>query len=216
MTISLSQGAALAIASAYGSAFNITAITNAAEAVATVAPGHGLAVGDIVEITSGWDRLDQVVARVKTVATNDITLESVDTSSTALFPAGSGTGSLRKVTTFTAITQIASVQSDTPQVEFADITTLSNQTRKRLPTLDQAPTLNLEFFYDPALSWVNTVLSASDTNAQRAIRLALPNGGKVYANGYVKMSRFPRLGIGEAIKSSLTVSFSSIPVSYVS
>ena len=47
------------------------------------APGaHGVVVGDFVELTSGWDLANGRVFRVSAVATNDITFESINTSST--------------------------------------------------------------------------------------------------------------------------------------
>jgi hypothetical protein len=77
----LSTGAILSIAKTYGTSSNMTAITNAAEAVATLAAGHGVVVGDFLEVTSGWDLLNGRIVRAKTVATNDITFETINTTS---------------------------------------------------------------------------------------------------------------------------------------
>ena len=82
MAITLATGTALSIASTYGASVNMTALTNAAEAVATLAVGHGCVVGDFLEVTSGWDLLNNRIVRVKTVATNDITFEGINTVST--------------------------------------------------------------------------------------------------------------------------------------
>lgn len=86
MAIIIATGTGVDIASTYGASVNMTAITNATEAVATLAAGHGVVVGDFLEVTSGWQRLTGRIVRVKTVATNDVTLESINTSSTSLFP----------------------------------------------------------------------------------------------------------------------------------
>ncbi len=98
-------GSTFYIATAFGSALTTTAVTNAAEAVVTSA-AHGLANGDIVEVTSGWGRLQLRAARVKGVATNTFTLESMDTSNLSFFPAGAGIGSVRKVITLQQITTV--------------------------------------------------------------------------------------------------------------
>ena len=82
MAITISTGTVAAIASTYGSAVNMTAITNASEAVATLAAAHGVVVGDFLEVTSGWGRLDKRIVRAKTVATNDVTFEGINTTST--------------------------------------------------------------------------------------------------------------------------------------
>jgi hypothetical protein len=98
------------IASAFGSTITTTAVSNAAEAVVTAA-AHGLSNGDIVEVTSGWGRLNKRAYRVKSVTTDNFTLEGADTSSTTFYPAGSGTGSVREVTTWTQIIQVMDPQS---------------------------------------------------------------------------------------------------------
>jgi hypothetical protein len=216
MTIALSQGTSIAIAETYGSVYNVTALTNAAEAVATVQAGHGLTPGDIIELTSGWDRLNGRVMRVKTVVTNDVTLESIDTQSTANYPAGAGVGSLRKVTAWQTVTQILNVSANAPTIDFVDVTTLADQTRKRIPGLDTPPDMTYTVLYDLTLAWVTAALKASDTNALIGLRMTLASGAKIYSNGYLKMSRFPQLSSGQAIQGTVSYSFNSTPVNYAS
>lgn len=103
-------GSTFFIASSYGSAVPTTIVTNASEAVVT-ATAHGYANGDIVEMTSGWGRLNLRVFRIKTVATNTFVLEGADTTSTSFFPSGTGLGSVRKITAFTQITTVMSPSS---------------------------------------------------------------------------------------------------------
>ena len=96
-------GTTFYIASAYAASKTTTVVTNASEAVVTSA-AHGYSNGDIVEITSGWGRLNRRVFRLKSVATDTFVLEGADTSSTTFFPAGTGT--VRKISTFTQITKV--------------------------------------------------------------------------------------------------------------
>lgn len=214
MAVYLSQGTQLAIAATYGATKTMSAITNATEAVATLEASHGVVADDIIEITSGWDRLNYRVVRADSVNTNDVTLEDINTSSTTFYPTGSGTGSIREIATWTSITQITSISSSNPSTSFADVTTLANQTRQRIPSLEDSPDLTFEVLYDPAATWLTTAYAASDANSLVAIRMTLPSGAVVYVNGYFKISRFPRLGIGEAIKASGTISFVSTPTFY--
>ena len=95
------NGSVPSIAATFRSTATITGISNAAAAVASLGAGHGTVVGDFVEIvSSGWSRLVGRVFRVSNVATNDVTLEGCDTTSTATFPAGQGAGTLRAVLTW--------------------------------------------------------------------------------------------------------------------
>lgn len=104
-------GTTFFIASAYAAAKDTTIVTNASEAVVT-STAHGYSDGDYVEITSGWGRLNRRVFRVKSKTTDTITLEGVNTTSTTYFPAGSGLGSVRKISTFTQITKVMNPQSN--------------------------------------------------------------------------------------------------------
>lgn len=107
-------GTVFSIASAFASSLAFTSATNAAETVLTMASTTGLAVNDIVEVTSGWGRLNLRPFRVKTVVTNtSITLEGADTTSTSFFPTPgtNAAGTVRKVSTFTDISQVTAVSS---------------------------------------------------------------------------------------------------------
>lgn len=103
-------GSTFFIASAFAASKTTTIVTNASEAVVTSA-GHGYSSGDIVEMTSGWGRLNRRNFRIKSVTTDTFVLEGADTSSTTVYPAGTGIGSVRKISTFTQITSVMNPQS---------------------------------------------------------------------------------------------------------
>lgn len=104
------KGTIFFVATALAGALPTSGATNATECVLSMASTTGLSVGDFVEVTSGWGRLNLRAFRIKTVVANtSITLELADTSNTTFFPAGSGAGSVRKVTTWQQITQITDV-----------------------------------------------------------------------------------------------------------
>lgn len=98
-------GTIYALATVFASAKTVTAISNASEAVVS-STAHGYSNGDIVEVTSGWGRLNKRAFRVKTVLTDSFVLELADTSSTEFFPSGSSAGTVRKVTTWQQISKI--------------------------------------------------------------------------------------------------------------
>lgn len=101
---SLPNGTLFSVASAFAAAKTVTAISNAAEAVVSCT-AHGYSAGDIVQIYSGWGRLNRRAVRVKTPTTNDFVAEAIDTQNLEFFPAGSGGGTVRKVATFTLISK---------------------------------------------------------------------------------------------------------------
>lgn len=217
MAKQISAGTKISIAKTYGTSANMTAVTNATEAVATLAGGHGLVVGDIIEVTSGWDGLNSKVCRVKTVATNDVTLEGIDTSDTNVYSAGSGTGSVRKITAWDDITQIAAVSFSVPSVEFADGSDLSSRYKKRIPTGYTLPDATITVHFDGTLPWVPSVRTATNKATPYAIRLTSSGGSKIYANAYWIYAEFPQIGSAtETTKVQITLTFDSLPVGYAS
>ena len=100
MAVNLPNGSLIHIGSAYGSAVTVSAATNASPAVLT-ATAHGLADGDYIVLTTGWSRLNGRTFRVDNCTTNTFELEGIDTTNTSVFASGSGTGSFKKVTSWT-------------------------------------------------------------------------------------------------------------------
>lgn len=216
MSFILAPGTAVAIASTYGTAINMTAVSNASEAVATLAAAHGVVIGDILEITSGWPKLNGRVVRVSAVATNDVTLEDVDTSSTTQYPAGSGTGTVRKITAWTSISQVAAdITSAGGEQQFAAIRLLSQEDEINLPTTRSAVTQTLPVYFDPSLAWVATVRAARDAKTPYAVRLSYPGGASTYGNAYWGMGDVPSVRDG-VLATDITLSYSAQPVTYAS
>lgn len=113
-------GTTFAIASTFAAPKTTTIVTNATEAVVT-SVAHGYTLGDVVEVTSGWGRLNFRVFEIKTVTVDTFVLKGADTSNTTFFPAGLGVGTVRKITAFTQITQVLNPTSqggEPRQVEY--------------------------------------------------------------------------------------------------
>lgn len=212
--ITLSTGVTLSIAKTYGTSYNITAATNATECVATVQAGHGLVVGDYIEVTSGWDLLTQKVVRVKTVATNDVTLEGINTSSTAKYPAGSGTGTLRKVSAWSQLSQLKSLSASGGEQQFADITSLVDRVQKQVPTTRSAVTMTIDAYDDPSLAWYSDVNTASEASAPYGLLMTFANGSKLVANAYWSLQKVPSVNQNEAMTTQISLSYAAEPVRY--
>jgi hypothetical protein len=214
MAITLAQGTQVSIASTYGSSSNMTAITNAAQAVATLGAGHGVVVGDFLEVTSGWDRLNGRIVRVVTVATNDITFEGINTVSTSRYPSGTGTGSIRRITAWTTLSQITSGISVTGgEQNFADITTLTDSVQKQIPTTRSPVQVTLPLYDDPALGWYGTVQTAAETATATAVRMVFPNNSRLVANAYWSLQAVPTIE-DSTLRGRIDVAFVSDPTRY--
>lgn len=214
MAITKVVGTGVDIASTYGTSVTMSAITNATEAVATLAAAHGVVAGDYLEITSGWGKLNGRVVRAKTVSTNDVTLELVNTSSTSDYPAGTGTGSIRRITAWTNITQrTPNFSSNLGQVQFADVTTLDDTEERKLPIRRGSTDLSIPGYFDRSLAWVTTVQAASDSSTPTAIRIRYPNSNKTVGNFYWNLSDVA--GIEDnTLRDAIDGTFSAKPITY--
>lgn len=92
-------GTLFSVATAFSAPKTVSAITNAVEASVS-STGHGFSVGDVIEMTSGWGRLQKRAYRIKTVTTDAFVLEGADTTNVNFFQPGGGAGSARKVSTW--------------------------------------------------------------------------------------------------------------------
>lgn len=214
MAITLSTGAIFAIAKTYGSAVNMTALSNAAEAVATLGAGHSVIVGDYLEVTSGWGRLNGRIVRVKAVATNDVTFEGINTVSTTVYPAGTGTGTIRRITAWTNLSQVQEISSSGGEVQFADITAIDDVVAKQMPTIRSPVTMNLTMFDDPTLAWYADVVAADEARSPYGLRISSPNASKLVANAYWNLQRVPQLASNQPAKTQLSLTYAAEPVRY--
>lgn len=217
MTVSVAVGASVHFASALGTAITMSAISNATSAVATVGTGHGIAGGDYVVLNaSGWSLAAGRAARVSGTDGTSITLESIDTSSTGLYPAGQGTGSIKKVSTWTELTQIAGVDSGGGEQNFADASMLIDVDDKSIPTSRSPTTYTFTVHDDPTLAWYSTLRSVADGGVPMPMRITKPSGGKFLANGYWAFGENPQLSRAETTKVRVSFTASARPVNYSS
>ena len=216
MAVSLPNGALVAIASGYGASKSMTALTNADPGVATLESSHGVATGDIIEVTSGWSRLTDKVLRAGTVATNDVPLEGYDTTSTSIYPSGAGTGSVREITGWTQLSQILTSSSSGGDQQFLEYQFLESDAKKRIPTFKNPSGISFSIADDPSLSGYQLVSDANDDRLARAVRITLPSGALIFYNAYISLNRTPSLTVNELMAVEVTLSLLNEPVRYAS
>jgi hypothetical protein len=192
----------------------MSALTNATEGVATLEASHGVVENDYIEITSGWSRLNDKIVRADSVSTNDVTLEDINTSSTTIFPAGSGTGSVREISGWTQITQILSSSSTGGEQQFLEYQFLEADAQVRIPTVKSAGGLTFTVGDDPTLTGFIALETANDDRLKRAFRIILPSGAIILYNAYVSLNKTPSLTVNEIMACEVTLSFLAEPVRY--
>ena len=213
MSISLPNGALVAIASGYGSVLSVTALTNANPAVAT-SVAHGLTDGDIIEVTSGWSRLTKKIVKVDQLTVDTFLMMGIDSSLTSIYPAASGVGSVRKITGWTQLSQILDSSSSGGEQQFLEYQLLETDAQKRIPTFKSAAGLTFSIADDPTLAGYILASTANDDRLPRAVRITLPNGSVIYYNAYISLNKTPSLTVNQIMACQATLSLLAEPVRY--
>jgi Phage tail tube protein, TTP len=211
--IQLPNGATFEIASVYGTAIPFTALTNASPAVATAA-AHGLAEGDVVAVSSGWTRLDGRAVTVGEIASGTFALSGVDTTSVQQYPAGSGVGSVREVTTFVEISQITELASAGGDQAFLTFGFLADDDDRQMPTTKNPITLTITVADDPSKPYVATCEAADDDKQPRVLRLNLPGGSSIIYNGYVSITATPTMSRNNLMTRVINIALTGRPARY--
>lgn len=214
MAAVVADGTIVAIASTYGVAKTMSAVTNANPAVATLEAAHGIIVGDIMEMSSGWPDLDDKILRCSVLSTNDVTLEGFSTSNTTKYPSGSGTGTVREITAFTNIAQILTIATEGGEPRYLDYQFLNELQQRRIPLSKSPLNLTLTLADDITLAQQATIRAAEDGGVPVAMRLTLDNGSKVYLNGYWTMSNLPGFSSGQINTRTVGFALTSLPTEY--
>lgn len=213
MAYTIANGSTIHIGSAVGSALTTTILTNAAPCVVT-STAHGLANGDYVVVTSGWSRLTDKVWRVANITANTFELEGSDTSSTSVYPAGSGTGSVKKVTTWTQLTQVLNVTSQGGEQQYATYQPLEGDREVRIPTVKSGGGLDIEVGDDPTLTGFQAFQTANDNRTAYAVRITSANSAKSLFYSYISADKVPQMNVNEVQKARISLSHLNEPVRY--
>jgi hypothetical protein len=216
MAVYLPNGTIISIASGYGTTKNMTAVTNASEGVATLESSHGVVEGNVIEVTSGWARLNQRIVRAGTVSTNDVVLEDINTTNTTRYPTGSGTGTVREISGWTQVQQILNITGQGGDQNFIEYQFLESQDSVRFPTNRSAAGLELDIAEDPSLAGYILAVAADDDGEARAFKFSLPSGAILFYNAYVTIAQTPTLTVNQLAAVKMTLSFLNIATRYAS
>ena len=210
MAYALPNGSTFDIASALATAKPATTITNATAPLVT-STSHGLVTGDYIVLTSGWSKVNNRVCRVTIGTANDFTLQGVDTTDVTKYPAGQGTGTWKKVTTWTPISQITEVAFSGGEQQFINFAFLEDADEKQMPTSKSAISMTLTVADDPALAYV-PVVEAADVDLQpRPLKLNLVTGAVMAYNAVVSITATPTVTRDELMTRSITLSLQARP-----
>lgn len=215
MAISVPNGAAFAVASLYAAAIAVSAASNASECVLTTA-ANTYAAGDFLELTSTWPRANGRVFRVKAATSTSVTLEGFDTTSTKIFPAGAGTGSVRKISTWTPIPFMKSFEVSGGDPKYNTEEFLDYPDEIQVPNGFSATSVTMTIADDQTLPHHAVLQSATDNQSPTAVRVVLPSGATLLYSGLMGFNPTPSMGKGNAMVVKCGMALQGRPVRYAS
>lgn len=190
-------GTTFFVASAIATLLATTVVTNATEAVVT-STGHGYANGDIVEITSGWGRLNKRIWRIKSAAASTFVLEGADTTNTTFFPAGVGIGFVRKITTFTQLTSVMNPSSSGGEPKTVNYKFIESDVEFSINDGFTATSYTLELDADAIGGAGYTALKTlTDVQTDTVLQMISRNGARIFIPCTVALNESVRLQDGQ-------------------
>lgn len=189
-------GTLFSVATTFGSNITVTAVTNASPAVCT-ATAHGLTTGDVVEITSGWGRLNKRVFEVVAVDANSFSLTNSNTSSTSHYPPGTGTGTVREVTAWTQLSKVMSPSTSGGEPKTVTYKFLESDVEYSINDGFTATSMAMEFDDDDTTAGYTALRTLTDAQTDTVLKMLMRSGARTYLPCTVALNDVPRLQDGQ-------------------
>jgi hypothetical protein len=197
----------------FASAKTVTAVTNANPAVATAA-AHGYVDNEEVLFTSGWEDATNAIYRVDQSDASTFSFLGLNSASTTFYPAGSGTGTGKKVGSWVQIPAVMGIQTSGGDPRFTDVQLLASRNTIRIPTGFNATTTVLTLAHDPAdANWL-TMVDISRTLTPVAFKMVIGGGGTTYGYGYMAVNETPSMNVNQVNQVSASFAFLGRQISY--
>lgn len=208
------NGTRYSISTGLGAAVAITAISNANPGVASAASPP--ADKSVLVVKSAWPNLNETIARSANAAEATFELEGVDTTSTLLYPAGGGVGSVQAVTTWVDLDQVRDVVMAGGDQQFFNYQYVEDPTsrQRQKPTFKNAMTMTVSLDYDPDKPWYAALIEADRMREPVVVRGVLPNGSTLFYYAYPSFNKVPVGQVNENLQNTAVFSLIADPIRY--
>lgn len=203
------------VQTALAAAITITNISKAATGVVSYSGGVDPANGDYIALTAnGMSEVGDRVFRIASVngAANTFELEGENTTDYQTFVSGSF-----QVITFGASLTIAqNIAVSGGDTEFADVTTIHDLVRKRVPTIVSPMSLAMDNIFDLTDPGFIELNKAHKSKTKRAIRLRFGTGAKMVLTGYASAAGVPTGQAQGVVQMKMAIEAQNLPTVYAS
>jgi hypothetical protein len=202
---SVPTGTIFSVATVFAAAKTVSDISNATEGVVSCT-AHGYSVDDILQIFSGWGRLNRRAVRVKSVTTDAFVMENINTSNTDFYPTGSGGGTVKKVTTWQQINKILNPTSSGGEPKNITVKFLESDVEENINDGFTAITESFEIDADEFGGTAYTALVAlSEVQTDTVLKKLLRSGAQIYTPARVSLNENVKLTDGSIMTNAVAI-----------
>lgn len=212
MSYNFPEGARFQFSNTFGTVRPITAASNGKPALLTSA-AHGLVDGEEFLLLSGWEDATNSIYRADQQSVDSVAALGLDTSNIAFFGAGTGVGSLQKVTDWTDIPQVLTISNSGGDARFTTVQPLSARNAIQIPTGFNASSTTLTLAHDSKLVNYQKMLEISRTQQKVAFRI-VSGDSATYGYGYMSVSETPQMQSNQVNQVQCAISMLGRTISY--
>lgn len=208
------EGTLLQYTTTLASAVTVSAATNANPCAITTSSAHGYSTNDEVLYLSSWSDINEAIFKFTTATTTTGTLQELDTSSTSFYPAGSGVGTLQKLSGWTTIPQVVDLSTSGGDARFTPIELLASRNSVQVATGFNPISLNFTLADDPTNATVKSLIQLSRTLTKTAFKVLISGSAPMYGYGYLTISELPQMARNQVNRLQGSISLTSRATRY--
>lgn len=201
------------IGATHAAALPIVSITKANPAVVTYT-GADPANGDymILPDIAGMVELKNRVFRIANVSTggNTFELEGEDSTGYGTFISGNAVG----VATFDSMTTAQDISASGGDPEYADVTTIHDKIRRRVPTVFSPSSYTFGCIFDPADAAMQRLVSITKSKTPEAVVFVFSDGSVFAFYAFAAASGAPTGSAQEVVKTNVSLESQGLPNVY--
>lgn len=202
---SVPTGTIFSLATVFAAAKAVSAISNAVEASVSCT-AHGYQVGDIVQLYSGWGRLNRRAAKVKSVTTDAFVAEGINTTNTEFYPSGSGGGTVRKISTFQQINKILNPSNSGGEAKNITVKFLESDVEENINDGFTAITESFDIDADEfGQASYAALVQLSEVQTDTVLKKTLKSGSTIYTPCRVAFNENVKLADGSIMTNTVSI-----------
>ena len=202
---SVPTGTIFSLATVFAAAKAVSAISNAVEASVSCT-AHGYQVGDIVQLYSGWGRLNRRAAKVKSVTTDAFVAEGINTTNQEFYPLGSGGGTVRKITTFQQINKILNPSNSGGEAKNITVKFLESDVEENINDGFTAITETFDIDADEfGQASYAALVNLSEVQTNTVLKKTLKSGSTIYTPCRVAFNENVKLADGSIMTNTVSI-----------